>query len=50
MMEDDNHEFNAIINFLSTGYAPKGMSTNQKKHLVIKVADYTLIPIFIISG
>ena len=28
MMEDQNHEFNAIIHFLSTGYAPEGMSTN----------------------
>ena len=28
MMEYQNHEFNAIINFLSTGYASKGMSTN----------------------
>ena len=32
MMDDQNHEFNAIIHFLTTGYAPRGMSTNQKKH------------------
>ena len=43
MMDDQNHEFNAIIKFLSIGYAPKGISTNKKKHLVVKAADYTLI-------
>ena len=43
MMDDQNHEFNAIIHFLSIGYALKGMSTNQKKHLVVKDSDYTLI-------
>ena len=25
MIEDQNHEFSAIIHFLSTGYAPEGM-------------------------
>ena len=43
MMEDQNHEFNAIIHFLSTWNAPKGMETNQKKHLVVRAIDYTLI-------
>ena len=43
MMDDQNHEFNTIIHFLSIGYAPEGISTNQKKHLVIRDADYTLI-------
>ena len=43
MMDDQNHDFNAIIHFLSTSYAPKKMSTNQKKHLVFKADDYTLI-------
>ena len=43
MMDDPNHEFNAIIKFLGTGYAPEGMSTTQKKHLVVKFVDYTLI-------
>ena len=38
-----NHEFNTIIHFLSIGYAPEGMSTNQNKHLVVRAADYTLI-------
>ena len=43
MMDNQNHEFNAIIHFLSTCYVPEGMSTNQKKHLVVKVFDCTLI-------
>ena len=43
MMDDQNHEFNAMIHSLSTGYAPEEMSTNQKKHLVVKSVDYTLI-------
>ena len=43
MMDDQNHEFNTIIHFLSTQYAPEGMSTNKKKHLLVRVADYTLI-------
>ena len=43
MMDNQNHEFNEIIHFLSTSYAPEGMSTNQKKHLVIRATDYTLI-------
>ena len=42
MMDNHNHEFNAIIHFLRIGYAPEGMSTNQKKHSVVKVVDYTL--------
>ena len=36
MMDHQNHEFNAIIHFLSTGYAPEEMSTNQKKNLVVR--------------
>ena len=43
MMDDHNPEFNTIIHFLSIGYAPEGMSTNQKKQLVFKDSDYTLI-------
>ena len=43
MMDDHNSNFNAIIHLLSTGYEPKGLSTNQKKHLVVKAANYTLI-------
>ena len=43
MMEKQNHEFNTIIHFLSTRYAHEGMLTNQKKHLVVKAVDYTLI-------
>ena len=43
MIHDQNHEFNAILHFLSIGYAPEGLATNQKKILVVKYADYTLI-------
>ena len=43
MMDDQNTDFNAIIHLLSTGSAPKGLSTNQKKHLVVRATDYTLI-------
>ena len=43
MMDNQNHEFNAIIHFLSIGYALEGMSTNQKKHLVVKATNNTLI-------
>ena len=43
MMECQNKEFNAIIHFLSTGYAPLGFSTNQKKHLVVRAVDFTFI-------
>ena len=43
MIDDHNHEFNAIIHFLSIGYAPEGMSTNQNKHLVIRAVDYIII-------
>ena len=43
MMDEHNHEFNSIIHFLGIGYAPEGMPTNQKKHLVVRAADYTLI-------
>ena len=43
MMDDQSHAFNTIIQFLSTSYAPKGISTNQKNHLVVKAVDYTLI-------
>ena len=43
MIDDQNKEFNAIIHFLSTGYTHQGFSTNQKKHLVIIAAYFTLI-------
>ena len=43
MMDDQNKEFNVVIHFLSTGYTPKGFIIVQKKHLVIKSDDYTLI-------
>ena len=43
MMDDQNHEFNVIIHFLSIRYEPEGMSTNQKKQLVARAVDYTLI-------
>ena len=35
--------FEAIIHLLSTGYVPKGFSTAQKKQLVVKAVDFTLI-------
>ena len=35
--------FEAIIHLLSTGYAPEGFTTTQKKHLVIRDFDFTLI-------
>ena len=40
-MVDKN--FEAIIHLLSTGYAPEGFTTTQKKHLVIRDADFMLI-------
>ena len=43
MMEDQNKEFNAIIHFLSIGYAPPGFPVNQKNHLVIRAVDFPLI-------
>ena len=43
MMDDHKSEFNTIIHLLSIGYAPEGLPTNQKKHLVVRVVDYTLI-------
>ena len=43
MIDDQNKEFNTIIHLLSTGYAPKGFTTAQKKHLVVRVIDFTLI-------
>ena len=43
MMDDQDKELNAIIHFLSTCYALEGFSTNQKKHLVVRVANYMLI-------
>ena len=43
MMEDQNKEFNAIIHFFSTCYAPPRFSVNQKKHLVVRAVDFTLI-------
>jgi hypothetical protein len=35
--------FSDIIEFFSTGFAPKEFNTAQKKNLVIRVADYKLI-------
>ena len=32
-----------IVQFLSTGFAPSEMTTQQKKHLVVKAVDFTLI-------
>ena len=43
MMDDHNSKLNAIIHLLSTGYAPEGLYTNQKKHLVVRATNYTLI-------
>ena len=43
MMDDQNKEFKTIIHFLSTCYAPKGFTTIQKKHLVVRATDFTLI-------
>ena len=36
-------EFDTIIHLLNTGYAPEGYSTLQKKQLVVKASEYTLI-------
>ena len=36
-------EFDAIIHLLNTGYAPEDYSTWQKKQLIVKTSDYTLI-------
>src|SRR5277367_2492833 len=35
--------FQDIVQFLSTGIAPSGMSTQQKKQLAVKATDFTLI-------
>jgi hypothetical protein len=35
--------FPDIIEFLSTGFAPRECTTQQKKNLVVKVAEYQLI-------
>ena len=35
--------FEAITHLLSTSYASKGFTTAQKKHLVIRAAEFTLI-------
>ena len=35
--------FEAMIHLLSTGYAPEGSTTAQKKQLVVEAADFTLI-------
>ena len=43
MMDNQDLELNAIIHFLSTSYAPPGSSINQKKQLVVRAADFTLI-------
>ena len=43
MINDQNKEFNTIIHLLSIGYAPKGFTNAQKKHMVIRVIDFTLI-------
>jgi hypothetical protein len=34
-----------IIEFLSTGFAPKEYNTTQKKNLVVRVVDYQLIAV-----
>ena len=43
MMDDQNHEFNAIIHILSKGYAPEGLPTDHNKHFIVRDVDYTLI-------
>jgi hypothetical protein len=35
--------FDDIIEFLSTGFAPREFTTAQKKNLVVRAADYQLI-------
>ena len=35
--------FQDIVQYLSTSFAPSEMSTQQKKSLVVKAADFTLI-------
>ena len=39
-MFDDQYQY--IIQFLSTGYAPAEFTTTQKKHLVVHAADFQL--------
>ena len=36
-------KFKAIIHLLSTSYVPEGFTTAQKKNLVVKAANFTLI-------
>jgi hypothetical protein len=38
----DDH-FIDIVQFLSTGMAPSAYTISQKKHLVVHVADFSLI-------
>lgn len=38
----DGH-FEDIIHFLTTGIGPQGYSIQQKKELVIRVADFTVL-------
>ena len=35
--------FQDIVQYLSTGFAPSEMTTQQKKQLVVRAADFTLI-------
>ena len=35
--------FQDIVQYLSTGFSPSEMTTKQKKQLVVRVADFTLI-------
>ena len=38
-----DNQYHTIIHFLNTGYVPEGFTTAQKKQLVIKATDFTLI-------
>ena len=38
----DDH-FTKIVQFLSTGMAPSEYTITQKKHLVVRIADFSLI-------
>ena len=42
-IEIDDEYFADIIEFLSTGFAPREFTSVQKKNLVVRVADYQLI-------
>ena len=38
-----DNKYLSIIHFLTTGYTHEGFATMQKKQLVVKVVDFTLI-------